>query len=103
MLRGVAYSSLARRLFPLNSEFMTFLAKEGLHQVPFSHQMHKNGSQIIISKDWQIYTLNNRSIEAFLYKYMIFISGKFETSDRFLIQNFFQKMSQGPWRLKFPA
>jgi hypothetical protein len=56
IMRGVAYSSLARKLFPLNSEFMTFLAKEGLHQ------------------DWQIYTLNNRSIEAFLYKYMIFIS-----------------------------
>ena len=39
MLRGVAYSSLARRLFPLNSEFMTFLAKEGLHQVPFALKM----------------------------------------------------------------
>ena len=55
--QGVAYSSIARKLFPLNSEFMSFLAKEGLHQ------------------DWQIYTLNNRAIEAFLYKYIIFISG----------------------------
>ena len=41
MLRGVAYSSLARRLFPLNSEFMTFLAKEGLHQVPFALQVYE--------------------------------------------------------------
>lgn len=56
---SIAYSSIARKLFPLNSEFLSFLAKEGLHQ------------------DWQIYTLNNRAIEAFLYKYVIFITGVF--------------------------
>jgi len=56
LVNGVAYSSLARKLFPLNTELLSFLAKEGLVQ------------------DWQIYTLNNRAIEAFLYKYVIFIS-----------------------------
>ena len=35
---------------------LTFLAKEGL------------------TLDWQIFTQNNRSIECFLYKYMIFIT-----------------------------
>ena len=47
MLRGVAYSSLARRLFPLNSEFMTFLAKEGLHQV----KMRFNGCVLFLIKN----------------------------------------------------
>lgn len=53
---NLAYSSLPRRLCPLSSELLTFLAKEGLHL------------------DWQIFTMNNRSIECFLYKYMIFIN-----------------------------
>lgn len=53
---NIAFSSLPRRLFPLSSELLTFLAKEDLNL------------------DWQIYTINNRALECFLYKYMIFIT-----------------------------